>query len=190
MMSYSGALRKNVCLFMLFLVTSALSGCASMLNDAVGGLVETVVETTVEAVVDVTIDAVVHTAVDVGAHTAVACIDNDKPVLSGALPSPVLNQEYNAMVHVGIRNEPYDDAYSYAFEVYGDFPPGMSSEGVGRQLRLTGVPTLPGDYHFQVRVRVEDGLHGAKNTKGLCFTVDEESFQWTIQQSEPAQIAS
>lgn len=138
---------------------------------------EAAVETTARAVVYVAVEAVVKPAIG----AAVACIDNDKPVLRGALPNPVLNQEYNGIIHVGIRNEPYDDSYDYTFELYGDFPPGMTTEYAGRQIRLMGTPTMPGEYNFKIRVQVEDGPYGENRTQGLCFTVDNERFQWTVQ---------
>jgi len=161
----------------IIVLSSALSGCVSMAEE----VFEAAIETTARAVVYVTVEAIVKPTIGV----AVACIDNDKPVLRGALPSPVLNQEYDAIIHVGIRNEPYDDSYDYTFEILGDFPPGMTTENSGRQIRLMGTPTMAGEYNFKVRVRVEDGPNGEDRTSGLCFTVDNESFHWNIQQALP-----
>jgi len=178
--------QKKRLIFTLLIMTSALSGCATMIGDAF----ETVIETTVEVVVETTVDAVVRTAVDVVVHTAIACIDNDKPVLEGALPDPMLNQMYEGLIHVGIRNEPYDNAYKYTFELFGDFPEGMSTEIDGRHFRFTGTPVVPGEYQFGISVKVEDGPNGSKDTGGLCFTVDNERFHWTIQATESAHLDS
>lgn len=192
-MSISGLMRKARLLLVVLVLGITQCGCVATLDRAVGGLFEAVVETTVDAVADAVVDTTVN-AISVGADMvvsgAIACIDNDRPVLSGALPNPALNQPYNAIVHVGIRNEPYDNAYAYAFKIHGDFPAGMSSESVGRQLRLTGTPTRPGQYNFQISVSVEDGLYGASDTDGLCDTTDNEQFQWTIQQSDYARFTS
>jgi len=184
--------RKPRMLLMACILSMTLSGCASTLS----GVMEAVVETTADAVGDLVVDvavgtaqAMVDTAVEVTIDASVACIDNDAPVLRGALPNPKLNQEYNGTISVNIRNEPYDDAYGYAFEVYGDFPPGMNSESSGRQLTLTGTPTMPGEYDFRIRVMVEDGAYGKNSTRGLCFTVDDESFHWSIQQDEGERFA-
>jgi len=193
-MTCSRTKRKNGLLFTLLILSSMLGGCASMVDSAIGNVLEAVVETTVDTVVDTTVDvvvdAVVHTATDVVLDTFIDCIDNDRPVLEGVLPNPVLNQEYNAVVHVGIRNEPYDNAFDYTFELVGHYPEGMQTEINGRQFKLTGIPAMAGEYNFNIRVKVEDGPYGAKDTAGLCSTIDDEPVQWTIQQAEIETLSS
>ncbi len=181
-MSLCRTKRKHRLLGTILMLSSLLSGCASTMERAIGSAFETVIKTTADAVVETVVEVTVDAVVDATVTAAFACIDNDKPVLSGALPNPVLNQEYNGLVHVGIRNEPYDDSYDYTFNLYGDYPPGMRIENNDRQIRLIGTPTLPGVYNFNIKVRVEDGPYGANQTKGLCRTTDKESYQWTIQQ--------
>ena len=178
-MSRIGKLRKHSIVFIILILSSALSGCASMAEE----VIETLLVTTARAVVYVTVEAVVKPALG----AAVACIDNDKPVLSGALPNPVLNQEYDGIINVSIRNEPYDDSYDYTFELFGDLPPGMTTENHGRQIRLVGTPTMSGEYNFKIRVKVEDGRNGENRTKGLCYTVDNEIFHWKVQQAQQVQ---
>jgi len=55
----------------------------------VQGAFESVIETTADAVVDLTVEVVlkptVNAVVDGTVGKAIACIDNDKPVLRGAL---------------------------------------------------------------------------------------------------------
>ncbi len=115
-------------------------------------------------------------------NIAVACIDDDRPVLSPKeLPNPILNQEYNEVIHVGIRNEPRDDRFDYTFTLTGNLPMGMQSESIGRDLRLFGIPTALGDYKFSVRVEIENGANGYNNTEGLCSTIDSEDYQWAVQ---------
>jgi hypothetical protein len=110
------------------------------------------------------------------------CIDNDGPVLSpGVLPNPILNQEYNQVVHVGIRNEPFDDAYDYLFELRGRLPSGIQFEGAGRDLRLFGTATELGNFNFEVNVAIEDGIGNFNDTSGICFTTDSIDYQWTVQ---------
>ncbi len=113
---------------------------------------------------------------------AIDCIDDDRPVLSPAvLPNPILNQVYEDRVHVGIRNEPYDDSFDYTFRVSGQFPPGIQRDTVGRDLRIYGTPTALGDYSFTVRVDVIDSASRPNSTSGLCSTTDEQTYSWTIQ---------
>lgn len=113
---------------------------------------------------------------------ALDCIDDDQPELSpGTLPNPVLNQEYDATIHVGIRNEPYDDRFRYRFTLTGDLPMGLQTEAVGRDLQLFGTPIELGDFRFTVRVEVESRNTLAGDTDGLCSTVDSRSYRWTIQ---------
>jgi len=186
-MSLSATIRKNRLLFAILILSSALSGCASMAGGAIESMVENVVETTVDVVIDTTVDVILEPAFDAVVEAtvvaAIACIDNDKPVLSATLPNPVLNQAYSGLVHVGIRNEPYDDSYDYTFELSGHLPPGIRTVSAGRQLRLAGTPKEPGEYNFKIKVTVEDGPYGSNDTAGLCYTVDNESFQWSIQQT-------
>lgn len=191
-MSLIRSKRKCGLLFTTLILSSILSGCASTMERAIGSAFEAVVETTVEFVVDTTVDVIIKPAaeavVDSTINAAIACIDNDKPVLRGALPNPILNQEYEGLINVSIRNEPYDSSYDYNFSLYGDIPPGMTTKNSGRQIRLMGRPTVPGVYNFSVGVQVDDGPYGANKTKGLCFTTDKEHFQWTISQSEPHEL--
>jgi len=84
------------------------------------------------------------------------CIDGDKPVLEGALPSPILNQEYNEGITVGIRNEPYDDLFNYRFELTGNLPVGIQQSSTGRSFRLFGTPIETGEYNFRISVQVKD----------------------------------
>lgn len=114
---------------------------------------------------------------------AIDCIDNDKPELSGLLPHPILNHEYNEVVHVGIRNEPYDDQFDYQFTVSGNFPSGLQSESSGRDLRLFGTPIELGDFSFTIKVEVGGGgrIGIADGTEGLCSTIDTKAYQWTVQ---------
>ena len=175
-MLLAGKLRKYRLLFTVPILCSTLCGCASMAEE----LVESVIEVTARAIVYVTIEVVVKPALG----KAVACIDNDRPVLRGSLPTPVLNHEYDGVINVSIRNEPYDNSYDYTFELTGDLPPGMTANSSGRQIRLMGTPTTPGEYSFKIRVNVEDGPNAEERTKGLCFTVDNELFHWKIQQAQ------
>lgn len=113
---------------------------------------------------------------------AIDCIDNDKPELSPAtLPNPILNQEYFENIHVGIRNEPFDDNFAYAFTVSGNFPAGLQTESVGRDLRVFGTPIELGDFQFDVKVQVGEGSRGLSNVEGLCSTIDTQSYEWEIQ---------
>lgn len=113
---------------------------------------------------------------------ALDCIDDDQPELSpGSLPNPVLNQEYSETIHVGIRNEPYDDRFRYRFTLSGEIPKGLQTEVQGRDLRLYGTPIELGDFRFTVQVDVESRNSLAGDTDGLCSTIDSRSYQWTIQ---------
>jgi len=116
-----------------------------------------------------------------GCESLVDCIDDDQPVLAGALPNPVLNQVYDHGLTVGIRNEPNDSRFAYNFSLQGSIPAGMSYRSSGQTFRFTGTPTTTGTYDFSVSVRVEDALLGSNDTGGLCSTFDSESFQWTVQ---------
>jgi hypothetical protein len=109
------------------------------------------------------------------------CIDDDQPELSpSTLPNPILNQVYNQVIHVGIRNEPYDDRFDYTFTLSGNIPTGMQIEVLGRDFRLIGTPTELGDFGFTVRVDVE-GNNITNDTTGLCSTTDSQSYRWTVQ---------
>jgi len=172
-------LRHYGLLLSILMSSSVLTGCATMVESAFESIVETTADFVVEAAVEVVVEPLAEAVID----TAIACLDNDKPVLRGALPNPTLHQEYNGVVQVSLRNEPYDNLYDYTFEVSGQYPPGMRTEYNGRQLILTGTPTTAGEYNFRVAVVVQDGRYGGQNTDGLCSTADIESFHWSIQQT-------
>jgi len=113
---------------------------------------------------------------------AIDCIDNDKPELRPAeLPNPILNQAYNQSISVSIRNEPYDDSFTYLFEFSGNFPTGIQATSSGRIVSIFGTPTVLGEFQFNVTVRVEAGVGLASDTHGLCSTVDSEYYSWSIQ---------
>ncbi len=110
------------------------------------------------------------------------CIDNDGPELSPPnLPNPILNQEYNQEVHVGIRNEPNDDRFSYEFTLSGNIPDGMQVSAAGRDLSLFGTPIELGDFNFGVTVKVVEPSQSSNQTSGLCSTIDRINYQWTVQ---------
>ncbi len=120
------------------------------------------------------------TGCDVLLDIAVACVDDDRPVLSPpVLPNPILNQVYDQNVHVGIQNEPFDDAFDYSFELTGALPAGLQYEVLNRDLRILGTPTELGDYSFSVRVEVVDS--GFHDLSGLCATIDTIGYSWTVQ---------
>lgn len=113
---------------------------------------------------------------------ALDCIDDDRPVLSpGELPNPVLFQEYEEFIRVGIRNEPNDDSFLYTFTIQGALPEGIQTSASGRNLRLFGTPIIMGEFDFRVRVVVSDRTGSNDRPSGLCSTVDERNYQWSIQ---------
>ncbi|MEE9335910.1 MAG: hypothetical protein V3U65_17600 [Granulosicoccaceae bacterium] len=117
-----------------------------------------------------------------GCDSLTDCIDNDGPELSpGTLPNPILNQEYDQVVHVGIRNEPNDDRFNYEFTLSGGLPEGMQTSAAGRDMRIFGTPIELGDFNLNVTVEVVERSLSGTQTEGLCSTIDRINYQWAVQ---------
>jgi len=113
---------------------------------------------------------------------AVDCVDDDKPELRPTmLANPVLNQLYDELILVSIRNEPFDDSFDYQFTLTGELPEGIETESDGRTFRLLGTPIELGEYRFSVRVDVIGTDNLFNNTNGLCLTTDTRNYIWNIQ---------
>lgn len=122
------------------------------------------------------------TACDQLSDWAIDCLDDDQPELAPtSLPNPILNQEYSETIVASIRNEPYDDSFSYTFQLLGSIPKGLQTETVRRELRIFGTPTELGDFNFSITVEVTDGGRGTSNISGLCSTIDTEKYEWSVQ---------
>ena len=112
---------------------------------------------------------------------AVDCLDGDKPELRPAiLASPVLNQLYDETILASIRNEPFDDSFTYEFTLTGELPEGIETDIEGRNFRLLGTPIELGEYRFSVRVDVLGNNNPFNNTNGLCQTTDTNNYIWNI----------
>lgn len=117
-----------------------------------------------------------------GCDSITDCLDNDGPELSpSTLPNPTLNQEYNQVVHVGIRNEPNDDRFNYEFTLSGRIPEGLQSTSAGRDMSIFGTPIELGNFDFSVTVEVVERSISSTQTQGLCSTTDRINYQWTVQ---------
>jgi len=117
-----------------------------------------------------------------GCDLAADCIDDDGPELSPrTLPNPILNQEYDEIVHVGIVREPFDDRFTYEFNVSGTLPDGLQTDAFGQDLRIFGTPIEQGDFDFSVRVRVVEPSSSSNQTAGLCRISDTQGYRWTVQ---------
>lgn len=117
-----------------------------------------------------------------GCDTFTDCLDNDGPELSpGTLPNPILNQEYNQVIHVGIRNEPNDDRFNFEFTLSGRIPDGLQTTFAGRDMNIFGTPIELGDFDFSVTVEVVEPSSSSMQTAGLCSTTDRINYQWTVQ---------
>ena len=97
------------------------------------------------------------------------------------LANPVLNQLYDELILVSIRNEPFDDSFDYQFTLTGELPEGIETESDGRTFRLLGTPIELGEYRFSVRVDVIGTDNLFNNTNGLCLTTDTRNYIWNIQ---------
>jgi len=117
-----------------------------------------------------------------GCDIAADCIDDDGPELSPrTLPNPILNQEYDQLVHVGIVREPFDDRFTYEFSTSGRLPEGLQTDAFGQDLRIFGTPIEQGDFNFEVRVRVVEPTSTSTQTSGLCRISDTQGYSWTVQ---------
>jgi len=117
-----------------------------------------------------------------GCDSLTDCLDNDGPELSPrTLPNPTLNQEYNQVVHVGIRNEPNDDRFNYDFTLSGRLPDGLQATSAGRDMNIFGTPIELGNFDFSVTVEVVERSLSGTQTQGLCTTTDRINYQWTVQ---------
>ena len=117
-----------------------------------------------------------------GCDSITDCLDNDGPELSpSTLPNPTLNQEYNQVVHVGIRNEPNDDRFNYEFTLSGRIPEGLQSTSAGRDMSIFGTPIELGNFDFSVTVEVVERSISSTQTQGLCSTTDRINYQWSVQ---------
>ncbi|MFK7892191.1 MAG: hypothetical protein AB8B63_15345 [Granulosicoccus sp.] len=113
---------------------------------------------------------------------ALDCLDNDRPDLRpNALRNPVLNQTYDELVQVSIRNEPRDDTYNYQFFFIGASHDGMQYRSSGREFRLSGTPIELGEFRFSIQVKVSGIPDSFNDTSGLCSTEDTNNYIWAVQ---------
>ena len=113
---------------------------------------------------------------------AVDCVDDDKPELRPlVLDNPVLNQTYDETIRVSIRNEPFDDSFTYRFSIEGELPDGIRTDSEDRDFRLFGTPIELGEFRFSVRVDVTGTDNPFSNTSGLCRTMDTNNYVWNVQ---------
>jgi len=114
------------------------------------------------------------------------CIDDDGPVLNPkTLPTPVLNQSYEAIIQASIDNEPYDDRFHYRFNIGSGLPQGLIVNTFEREVRITGAPVVLGDYGIRIEVAVEDGSGGNAQSR-LCRTKAARNYVFNVQATNPA----
>jgi len=125
-----------------------------------------------------------------GAGVFIDCLDDDGPVLSPKiLPTPVLNQSYDAIIQASIENEPFDDRFHYRFNVGSGLPQGLSINTFERELRITGAPVVLGDFAVRIEVVVEDAFgQGAENR--LCRRKFARNYFFNIVPTTPTPSAS
>jgi len=96
-----------------------------------------------------------------GGSVFLDCIDDDGPVLNPrTLPTPVLNHSYEAVITASIENEPHDDRFEYSFNLGAGLPAGLIVDTFEREIRISGAPTVLGNFGMRVEVSVDDGLNG------------------------------
>lgn len=110
------------------------------------------------------------------------CIDDDGPVLSPReLPIPVLNQSYEAVIVASIENEPNDDRFQYNFNLGAGLPAGLIVDTFEREIRISGAPTVLGNFSARVEVAVSDaGFDGGTNR--LCRRTTARNYVFNVQQ--------
>lgn len=112
---------------------------------------------------------------DVLLDKAVDCIDNDRPKFNRkTLPNAVLNQEYSEVISASIENEPYDDRYTYRFNLKGDLPEGLEKQQYSeRKITIQGTPTEVGLFTFELEVRVFEPDSLDDYDSGDFFIIDD-----------------
>ena len=99
-----------------------------------------------------------------GGSVFLDCIDDDGPVLNPrTLPTPVLNHSYEAVIIASIENEPHDDRFEYTFNLGAGLPAGLIVDTFEREIRISGAPTVLGNFGMRVEVSVDDAGSGGIN---------------------------
>jgi hypothetical protein len=94
-----------------------------------------------------------------------------------------VDEPYFDTISAEIKNEPFDNAYDYYFEVVGDLPEGIDVLFFYRRIELSGIPLEAGRFNFTVYLTVETMEDGFIDTSPTCK--DEVSRNFTLQVNEP-----
>ena len=117
-----------------------------------------------------------------GGSVFLDCIDDDGPVLNPrTLPTPVLNHSYEAVITASIENEPHDDRFEYSFNLGAGLPAGLIVDTFEREIRISGAPTVLGNFGMRVEVSVDDATGGG-NTHRLCRRKTARNYLFDVQQ--------
>ena len=117
-----------------------------------------------------------------GAGNFLDCIDDDGPVLNPrTLPIPVLNQGYEAVITASIENEPRDDNFEYTFTLGAGLPAGLIVDTFAREVRISGAPTILGNFAARLEVTVSDPS-GNNAESRLCRRKTARNYIFEVQQ--------
>jgi len=94
-----------------------------------------------------------------------------------------IGEPYFDTISAEVKNEPFDNAYDYYFDVVGELPEGIDILFFYRRIELTGTPTEAGRFNFTVYLTVESFDDGFVDTSPTCK--DEVSRDFTLLVKEP-----
>jgi hypothetical protein len=93
-----------------------------------------------------------------------------------------LNLPYNQVITAEVKNDAFDDAYDYFFDVVGDLPQGLEIIYFYRRIEIVGTPLETGRFNFTVYLSVELFEDGYVDPSPTCS--DEVSRTFTLLISE------
>ena len=113
---------------------------------------------------------------------AVDCVFPHKPELREELEDGKLGEPYSGIITAWIRNTPYEDSFSYGFDVMGSIPDGIQYTVFDRNIRFSGKPEETGTFRFSVTVAVIDTREDSDDGSCLGNNTTTEEYVINIEQ--------